>query len=63
LDLRCTTIAEFRQVVGAQDVEHLDQADASRGGRRRAEYLVTVIGAFYGHAFLDLIVRKIGFRD
>ena len=63
LDFWCAAVAEFGEVIGPQDVEHLDQRDASRGGRRRAEDLVTVIGAVDRDALLDLVVGEVGFGD
>ena len=53
----------FVEVVGAQDVEHLDERDASGGGWRRADDLVTVIGAFDRNALPDLVVGEVGFGD
>ena len=63
LDFRRGAVAELCQIIGPQNIKHLDQHDAAGRGRRRAEDFVTVIAAFYRHPLFDLVVGKIGFRD
>ena len=52
-------VALLGQIVAFQNVEHLDQSDSARRRRRRADDLVSAIGAANRLALFDLILRQI----
>ena len=52
-------IALVREIVAFEDVEHLDQHDAARGGRRHRDDVVAAIGAAHGRAFDRAIILEI----
>src|SRR5208283_517330 len=52
-------VSRFGQVVTFQDVEDLDQGDATRRRRWSADDFVSAVGATNGLALLHLIMRKV----
>src|SRR5437762_10247224 len=59
----CGTWPQLRQIVALENVEHLDERDAARAGRRHRDDLVAAIRAFHGRAADRIVILQILARD